>query len=205
MSHFESIQEMLNVLNAESGIEASTLHEDGRVNSIKDEDNIISEMKRLFKDRIKEPKARHWYDVMIDGIPCQIKASTGGSDNFSSKKAVVYTLTNMIITEVDRMKNGFPVFDNIIRQRRDDNNQRDYPIVVLDKNTNTLHLKTLKTLTCLVPNGNNLPFQINWNKELTNEPVERTGAEAYNFIIGAYIESVKKKLSQHKDALSLLD
>ena len=76
---------------------------------------------------------------------------------------------------------------------------------MLDKNTNTLHLKTLKTLTCLVANGNNLPFQINWNKELTNEPVERTGTEAYNFIIGAYIESVKKKLSQHKDTLSLLD
>lgn len=205
MSQFESIQEMLDVLNAESGIEASTLHEDGRVNSILDEDNINAELKRLFGDRVTLPKIRKWYDVMIDNTPVQIKASAGGSDNFSSKKAVAYTLTNMTIAEVDRMEHGFPVFDSIIRQRRDDNNQRDYPIVLLDKNTNTLHLKTLKTLTCLVANGNNLPFQINWKTELTNEPVERTGTEAYNFIIGAYIESVKKKLSQHKDTLSLLD
>ena len=205
MNQFKNIQAVVDTLNTESRIKASALHEDGRVNSIIDEDNINAEIKRLFGDRVTLPEIRKWYDVMIDNTPVQIKASTGGTDNFSSKKAVAYALTDMTIAEVDRMKNGFPNFDNTIRQRRDDNSRRDYAIIILDKNTNTLHLKTLKTLTSLVSNGNNLPFQITWKRELTNDSVERTGTEAYNFIIGAYVGSVKKKLSQHKNTLSLLD
>ena len=56
-------------------------------------------------------------------------------------------------------------------------------------------LQGLKTLTKLTPNGNNLLFQINWNNNQTI--VNRTHEDAYNFLVGAYKESVKKKVSVH--------
>ena len=64
-----------------------------------------------------------------------------------------------------------------------------------NKTTNEVMLQGLKTLTKLTPNGNNLLFQINWSKNKTI--INRTHKEAYDFIVGAYKESVRKKVSVH--------
>ena len=68
-------------------------------------------------------------------------------------------------------------------------------VSAFNKQTNEVILQGLKTLTKLTPNGNNLLFQINWNNNQTI--VNRTHEDAYNFLVGAYKESVKKKVSVH--------
>ena len=63
-------------------------------------------------------------------------------------------------------------------------------------------MASLKTLSVLTPNGNNLLFQINWGRN-TN-PVLRTHSEAYDFLVGTYKESVEKKISVHGGYETLL-
>jgi len=43
----------------------SNKHEDGRINSSIDENIIIDIIIKKFGDRIKKPKIRMWYDILI--------------------------------------------------------------------------------------------------------------------------------------------
>ena len=45
-------------------------HEDGRVNSIADEDTIIDLLIKKYGDAIEKPVAREWWDVKIFGYEC---------------------------------------------------------------------------------------------------------------------------------------
>ena len=63
-------------------------HEDGRVNSITDEETVIQLLEEKYGNNVERPKARDWFDVRLFGHPIQIKSSSyskGASDNFSSK------------------------------------------------------------------------------------------------------------------------
>lgn len=176
----------------------SEAHEDGRVNSIEDEATIIQLLQDKFgKDNVIEPKAREWFDVRLFGYPVQIKTSSyskGASDNFSSKAAILYALTTLPEDEVS--VRGWPQFEQALLMNSGEDNNRDYYIISVNKDNSEAHLTSLKSLSKLTSNGNNLPFQIQW-KNNTN-PVERTYDQAYKFIVGCYKESVTKKLSVHK-------
>ena len=63
-------------------------HEDACVNSIADEETVISLLEEKYGDNVQRPKAREFFDVRLFGHPIQIKSSSyskGASDNFSSK------------------------------------------------------------------------------------------------------------------------
>ena len=73
----------------------SESHEDGRVNSIDDEETVIQLLEEKYGDNVERPKARDWFDVRLFGHPIQIKSSSyskGASDNFSSKAAIPLSL-----------------------------------------------------------------------------------------------------------------
>ena len=90
--------EYLNTLT----ITVSENHEDGRVNSIDDEDTIIDLLIEKYGDNVEKPPARCWWDLKLFGYPINIKSSKFGSaaDNFSSKAAILYALTNLPESEV---------------------------------------------------------------------------------------------------------
>jgi hypothetical protein len=183
----------LNTLN----LKASFRNRDGRVNSIDDEKNLIDALVQKYNEDIIEADQRDWYDVRMFMFPNQIKSSDynkKAADNFSAKLALLYALTNMTEEEISKVR-SWSQFEIALKDRRDDDNNRDYYIISMDKITGECHLSSLKTLNKLTPNGNNLPFQIKWKDNLN--PVKRTGKEAYEFLVSAYKESVKRKLSQH--------
>ena len=78
----------------------STQNEDGRVNSIIDEDEIIKLLIEKFSKKIKKPKIRMWYDILafdyIYGwIPINIKTTTTiTSDNTGNLAMCLYAYTN---------------------------------------------------------------------------------------------------------------
>lgn len=189
--------EAVNYLNT-LDLKASSRNRDGRVNSIDDEKKLIEVLIEKYSEEIEEAKQRDWYDVRMFGFPNQLKSSDYGkraSDNFSAKLALLYALTDMSEKEISKVRT-WNQFESALRDRRDDNNGRDYYIISMDKKTGECHLASLKTLNKITPNGNNLPFQIKWADNI--QPVQRTGCEAYDFLIGyGYKESVKKKLAQH--------
>ena len=172
-------------------------HEDGRVNSIADEETVIQLLEEKYGDSVERPKAREFFDVRLFGHPVQIKSSSyskGASDNFSSKAAILYALTSLSEEEIQKVR-GWESFESSLLQYANEENDRDYYIISVNKDDSTVHLSSLKSLNKLTPNGNNLPFQIQWKKNI--ETVERNYDEAYSFIVGAYKESVKRKISVH--------
>tara|TARA_B100001079_G_scaffold258942_1_gene257646 strand:- start:56 stop:649 length:594 start_codon:yes stop_codon:yes gene_type:complete len=183
------VVEYLNTLT----IAVSENHEDGRVNSIDDEDTIIDLLVEKYGDNIEKPKARCWWDVKIFGHPLNIKSSNFKSgDNFSSKLALLYALTD--IPEEEIKANSWKSFQEKLKEHKGENN-RDYYIIVLSKLDGKVYLQSLKSLRKINSNGNNLPFQVNWGNN--TEPVERTYLQAYNFLIECYKESVRKKITSH--------
>lgn len=192
--------EVLAYLNSIS-ITVNEDHEDGRVNSIGDEKTIIDLLVKKYGDNIKIPKARDWWDVKVFGYPLNIKSSKYGSaaDNFSSKAAVLYALTDL---PEDKVKvSSWQSFQQALKNNSDVDNNRDYYIFTLNKVTNEVHLASLKTLAKITPNGNNLPFQIKWREN--TQPVYRTHRQAYEFLVECYKQSVRKKISAHDGFESL--
>ena len=177
-------------------ITVSEKHGDGRVNSIDDEDTIIDLLiDKYGEENIEKPVERNWWDVKVFGYPLNIKTSKYGSaaDNFSSKAAILYALTNL--TEDEVKVQSWKKFEDLLMKHGSEENKRDYYIFSLNKVTNEVHLASLKTLNKLTSNGNNLPFQIKWKDNTT--PVQRTHTEAYKFLVGCYADSVEKKQNSH--------
>ena len=196
----KQLVEALEYLNTLT-IAVSESHEDGRVNSIDDEDTIIDLLIEKYGDNVEKPPARCWWDLKLFGYPINIKSSKFGSaaDNFSSKAAILYALTNLPESEV--ICSSWKQFQKKLQHNSSQQTPRDYYIIVLNKVTKKVYLTSLKSLNKLTPNGNNLPFQIKWRDNVS--PIERTYLQSYDLLIECYKESVRKKISSHDGFESL--
>jgi hypothetical protein len=57
------------------------------------------------------------------------------------------------------------LFNSLKDKKYNMNNKKDYYFIVLNKtNTNDIIINSVKGLTILTPNINNLPFQVCWDK-----------------------------------------
>ena len=152
----------------------SNQNEDGRINSCIDEENIIKILVSYFGNKIKKPKIRMWYDILafdsIYGwIPINIKTTTTQScDNTGNLAMCVYTYTDEDLNIDKFYGNGIMsklLFDKLKEKKYNKRNKKDYYFLVLNKtNCNDVIINSLKGLSILTPNSNNLPFQINWSK-----------------------------------------
>jgi hypothetical protein len=117
-----------------------------------------------------------WFDILafdyIYGwIPINIKTTTTlTSDNTGNLAMCVYAYTDEML-DIHRNKsyeNGKMseiLFNKLKNNKLNINNKKDYYFVVLNKNDSTdIIINSVKGLTILTPNINNLPFQICWNK-----------------------------------------
>ena len=157
----------------------SSQNEDGRINSILDEPNIISLLIERFDNRIKrtpnkKKNIRMWYDMLafdyICGwIPINIKTTTTTtSDNTGNLAMCVYAYTDHILDLDNYYTNGnlhIILFDKLRNKEYNRNNKKDYYFLVCDKtNSSNIIINSIKGLTKLTPNNNNLPFQVRWDK-----------------------------------------
>lgn len=165
----------------------STRFDDKRINSIEDE-LIIKEalIKVCEKHKIKyhNPTTRFWYDFGIfQGdtlMPINIKVSACKSaDNSVSKKAIYYALTGIIDSKIERNQEFFASLKNNMKDTN-----KDYYFIIIDKNNGKAFHTSLKQLQYLTPNGNNPPFQINWNKNKTRSV--KTFVQVCNMVMGTY-------------------
>jgi|UniRef100_A0A6C0ILB4 hypothetical protein len=159
--------------------EFSIQNEDGRINSCNDEDEVIKLLIHKFGEKIKKPKIRMWFDILafdyIDGwIPINIKTTTTKtSDNTGNLAMCVYAYTNEIL-DIHRNKsyeNGKMsdiLFNKLKMKNYNTNRKKDYYFIVLNKtDASDIIVNSVKGLTILTPNINNLPFQVCWNKNRT--------------------------------------
>lgn len=168
---------------------------DGRINSCIDEDNVLDLLLNKFQGRIRKSKIRNWHDLLVfdyyyGWLPVNIKTtSTTNSDNVGNLALCVYAYTNYIpntLLDLEKeYKNGEMskiLLDNIAKKNYNRINKRDYYFLVLNKkDPNNIIVNSVKGLSLLTPNVNNLPFQVSWKK---NEVFlyDKIGAKIMMFI-----------------------
>lgn len=150
--------------------------DDGRINSCLDEEYIIELLIKKFGKRIIKPKKRMWFDLIIidyrcGSLPLNIKTTTlKTSDNIGNLALCVYAYTNKMMRLNKEYNNGH-MSDILIKKLKNKEfnySNKDYYFLVINKNnTKEIIINSMKGLTKLTPNINNLPFQICWknNKE----------------------------------------
>ena len=164
---------------ASQSLQCSKLNEDGRLNSCTDEDTIIILLITKFGIKIKKPKIRMWYDILAydylyGWIPINIKTTTTlTSDNTGNLAMCVYAYTDELL-DIHRDKtyeNGkmsVILYDKLRTGKYNTAPKKDYYFLVVNKtNPKDIIINSVKGLTALTPNINNLPFQVCWNKNRT--------------------------------------
>jgi hypothetical protein len=117
--------------------------------------------------KIERPKDRAWYDIRIQGIPINLKLSTGGTDNAFNKTAVIFTLTGKELTKKNiNFNKWFNELRSIERKTIRDKNT-EYHYLVVDKETHKVLLKSILDIHTYKTNPCNI-LQINWDNEFKN-------------------------------------
>jgi hypothetical protein len=148
--------------------------DDGRINSCMDEDEIIRILLEELPNRIYKPKARMWYDILMydyqyGWLPVNIKTTTTlTSDNTGNLAMCVYAYTDEQLNLYKTYQNGrmsIILIKKLEKKEYNYNNKKDYYFVVVNKENNKdIVVNSVKGLTEITPNINNLPFQVCWNK-----------------------------------------
>lgn len=154
-------------------IKFSNKNQDGRINSCSDEDNIIKILLEKFNKRIIQPKIRMWYDILVldykyGWIPVNIKTTTTRTyDNTGNLAMCVYAYTDEQLILNQCYKNGEMskiLFSKLNNKKYNYNHKKDYYFIILNKkNPEDIIINSLKGLTTIKHNINNLPFQVCWN------------------------------------------
>lgn len=189
-------------------IKFSNLSDDGRINSAIDESVIISLVENFVKTNVLlvennfeciVPKIRNWYDFALKNdkyfLPVNIKVTNLQSDNLNCKLGLFYALSGVLPEDV-KISNeiDWDTFLNLLNENLNKKTDKDYYFLVFNKKDNSdIFSTSLKSLSSLVPNGNNLPFQANWENNKVR--VKRSHTEAVEFILNNLKESIYKRAS----------
>lgn len=146
---------------------------DGRIISAVTEkpylDKLESQLKvtnPLFK--IVRPKERCWYDIMINGIPINLKLTTGKTDNAFNKHSIVSTVScsNSSISQNTNFNKLYDVLKGCVKSN-ERNISTEYHYLVVHKNTGAILLKSILDIHSYKDNPSNI-LQINWDNEFKN-------------------------------------
>ena len=171
-----------------NNIKCDKSNDDGRINSCIDEDNIIHLLLKKYKNNIIRPKIRMWYDILVKDIkygwlPVNIKSTTmETNDNTGNFAMCVYGYTDEKLNLHKSYKNGEMsslLIKKIRAKKYNTSIGKDYYFLVINKNNpKDIIVNSVRGLTNLVANNNNLPFQICWKNN-----------RKYN-----YINNIEKKI-----------
>lgn len=158
----------------EHNIKLCETSDDGRVNSCMDEVEIIRILLEKIPNRIFIPSVRMWYDILVHdyrygSLPVNIKTTTTlTSDNTGNLAMCVYAYTDKELDLKKKYQNGKMseiLIEKLKQNEYNSNDKKDYYFIVVNKkNSNDIIINSVKGLTELTPNINNLPFQVCWNK-----------------------------------------
>ena len=162
----------------------SKTNEDGRVNSSIDEDNVIHHLVHRFSHFIKKPPLRNWYDIAVydyyyGWIPVNIKTTTTNTCDNSGNLAICVQAYTDYECQMDQKYDNGPMSQILVHKLKtkeyNKKLKKDYYFLVLNKNNpSEVIINSIKGLTEINPNINNLPFQIRWdkNKNFVHKPIQ---------------------------------
>ena len=119
------------------------------------------------------------FDYLYGWLPVNVKSTTTlNADNIGNMTTCVQSLTpyNLIL---DKSYKNSPMSEIILNSLEtkayNKNHKKDYYFLVLNKkNPEEIIVNSIKGLTEITPNNNNLPFQIKWyiNKQFNYTPIK---------------------------------
>lgn len=145
---------------------------DGRMGSVFLKDRVISFLQGFGFDIELSSSPREWYSMLVKDpisgrkIPCNITISGGGSDNFTNKRAVVYSCTNLEKEEIPKTMSYDEMFQLVkdnLKEERD--RSKEYYMIFLHKMRPFVLVRSLCDIKYLRANPSN-PIQIEWLKEV---------------------------------------
>jgi hypothetical protein len=176
-----------------AGLTAVTEDTEGRVNSKKDEDRIVTWLtaQPKFKNRIRGGLLRGFGDMWaVDDHDVEhvvnIKTSVGSSDNAFSKLGLLWALTDLTLTQFQEMKIANKISDKefaklVVKHKA--NIDRDYWYLSLDKKDfSNVMVRGVKQINHWGKNPTN-NLQIQWDKEHASDPIDRPFDEVFANII----------------------
>jgi hypothetical protein len=193
--------EIINALKKELKKELfETSHTDGRVNSSISEKYVLSVLEQHFE--ITLPRHREWFDFKYQNIPINIKitdlSKKNQADNLNCKLGIYHSFTND-----KEMKLHNEISWNLLIKKLFDNfeeTENDYYFLIINKkNPEDCFFNSLKKIQTLIPNGNNLPFQCQWEKNRI--PFERTFEESKTYIFSMLEKSLELRASPYQTFL----
>jgi len=116
---------------------------------------------------VVQPQPRHWYDIMINGIPINLKLTTGSSDNAFNKQAILYTLTGAEPEQKYMNFNKFWAQVKACKRKQERQHESEYHYLAVDKNSGKFLLKSIIDIHSYKTNPTNI-LQINWDHEFAN-------------------------------------
>ena len=145
---------------------------DGRITSaIKETEylDLLSAGLKAVDSRIEivRPRDRAWFDIRIQGIPINLKISSGGTDNAFNKTAVVFTLTGKELTKKNINFNKWYAEIKKSERKSTRDKNTEYHYLVVDKETHRVLLKSILDIHTYKTNPCNI-LQINWDNEFRN-------------------------------------
>ena len=192
-------EEIVQVLS--DRIEFNESQKDGRTNSSLDEDTIADILLEHFGDDFTEAPPRKWWDCQIYGIPCNIKSTTGGTDNAGNYLMLRHCLNSEEVTETLLQKSankGRDVFEGLIpvinKYKNDtlESTDTNYLFIVAMKGTGKVFVRGLKEINEVKSNPSNLPFQINWSKEMQLPEAKRSMKELVEVLLIEPLSAVER-------------
>lgn len=180
-------------------IQFDTKDQDGRINSVKNEHQIINKIceNKEFYDMIIVPPKRMWYDMLIKTdaveIPVNIKVTTTHTyDNVGNFAVLAYAYTSSDMSFDKLYKNG-AMSKTFIQSIKDklfnENPLRDYYFLVFGKCEDTYDKIIVNSMRCLCDfkiNPHNFPMQIRWDK---NSIPQINNVKS---IVSTYVDKMKK-------------
>ena len=145
---------------------------DGRITSAVKEkeylDALETKLNAKYKFNIIRPKERFWYDIEINGIPINLKLTTGKTDNAFNKSSIVATLScsNPSISQNTNFNKLYDALKNCAKSK-ERNPSTEYHYLAVHKNTGKILLKSILDIHSYKSNPSNI-LQINWDNEFKN-------------------------------------
>ena len=196
----------------------TNISKDGRVSSIKDEDDCINLLRTSDDwDVIDEkyesgdkmiivvPKSREWYDIeIIDNgkhYYVNIKSSTFKSyDNVGSPSFILYGLFGKMksikdMATAEKYAELYLEYNKHEESGYDDVKDLDYYFLIINKNNNRkCFVTSLNHITkdSIKPNGSNTPFQCNWLKNTSKIVLKKS--EIADIIMDVTFHSLVKSV-----------
>lgn len=169
-----------NYFNTPGNLTSTDSNDDGRINSLLDEEYNLKNASKVFDDLEIYPP-RRFADFKLFNPFNWKSTNTNTADNCSAKLSIVYSFCG--VDEKDLIKyQGWKKFWAKVAEFKDytaeqfEEIYRPYYFLIQNKITGKVFINELSTLTKLTPNGNNLPFQIKWDDNSTVNTQDKRAA-----------------------------